>query len=399
MTIRCKAAVLRTVAAPRPWATSRPLSIEEIELASPKPVELVVRIAGAGLCHSDLSVINGDRPRPVPLALGHEGSGEVVEVGSAIDDVRPGDHVVFQFSASCGRCPRCVEGRPQICEKAAAAKSAGGLMAGGSRITSLNGERIGHHSGLSCMAEYAVVDRGSVVVIEKDMPLADAALFGCAVMTGVGAVVNTARIRAGDTVAIIGLGGVGLNGVLGARLAGAETIIAIDREPYKLDVARRVGATHAFNAAEPNCVERVRDLTRGGVDYAFELAGNVDAMKLAYASVKYGGSVVVAGLPPISANFSFNQCDLVGQEKSIRGSYMGSCVPVRDIPRFIRLFREGRLPVDRLIDGHIGFGDLNAGFDKLQDVKAIRQILTPHGARDQRRTATSSAGESTPTAA
>jgi alcohol dehydrogenase len=350
-----------------------------VTLAPPKPVEVLVRIAGAGLCHSDLSVINGDRPRPVPMALGHEGSGEVVEVGSAIDDVRVGDHVVFQFSASCGRCRRCVEGRPQVCERASVAKSAGELMAGGSRITSLNGERIGHHSGLSCMSEYVVVDRGSVVVIEKDVPLADAALFGCAVMTGVGAVVNTARIRPGDSVAILGLGGVGLSGVLGARLAGAETIVAVDREPAKLEVAASVGATHMMCARDADCVEQVRALTGGGVDYAFDLAGSSDSMTMAYAMVKYGGTVVVAGLPAAAATFSINQCDLVGQEKAIRGSYMGSCVPVRDIPRFIRLYKEGRLPVNRLIDGHIGFGELNAGFDRLQDVKAIRQILTPHG--------------------
>ncbi len=379
MTIRCKAAVLRTVGAPRPWAQSQPLSIEEVNLAPPKAVEMLVRIGGAGLCHSDLSMINGDRPRPVPMAMGHEGAGEVVEVGSAIDDVRAGDHVVFQFSAACGRCPRCVEGRPQVCERASVAKAAGELMAGGSRITALNGERIGHHLGLSCMAEYAVVDRGSVVVIDKDMPLADAALFGCAVMTGVGAVVNTARIRAGDSVAIIGLGGVGLSGVMGARLAGAETIVAIDREPAKLEIARRAGATHVVCARDANCVEQVRDLTGGGVDYAFELAGSIDAMTTAYAVVKYGGTVVVAGLPASTASFSFNQADLVGQEKSIRGSFMGSCVPVRDIPRFIRLYREGRLPVNHLIDGYIGYDQLNAGFDKLQDVKAIRQILTPHG--------------------
>jgi alcohol dehydrogenase len=252
-------------------------------------------------------------------------------------------------------------------------------MAGGSRITSLNGERIGHHSGLSCMAEYAVVDRGSVVVIDKDMPLADAALFGCAVMTGVGAVINTARIRPGDSVAILGLGGVGLSGVLGARLAGAGTIIAIDREAARLEVALSVGATHVVCARDTDCVEQVRDLTGGGVDYAFELAGSVDAMTTAYAIVQYGGTVVICGLPAATASFSINQCDLVGQEKSIRGSYMGSCVPVRDIPRFMRLYSEGRLPVDQLIDGYIGFDELNAGFDKLQDVKAIRQILTPHG--------------------
>jgi alcohol dehydrogenase len=378
MSIACKAAVLRTIGATRPYAQSKPISIEEINLAPPKPLELVVRIAGAGLCHSDLSVINGDRPRPLPIALGHEGSGEVVEVGAGIDDIRAGDHVVFQFSASCGRCARCIEGRPQVCERAAAAKAAGHLMAGGGRITALNGERIGHHSGLSCMAQYAVVDRGSVVVIDKDVPLADAALFGCAVMTGVGAVINTARIRPGDSVAIIGLGGVGLSGVMGAKLAGAETIVAIDLEASKLEVAYSCGATHAVCARDASCVEQVRDLTRGGVDYAFELAGSIDAMHMGYAIVKYGGSLVIAGLPEVSARFSINQCDLVGQEKSIRGSYMGSCVPVRDIPRFIRLYREGRLPVDRLIDGHIGYDQLNAGFDKLQDVKAIRQILTPN---------------------
>jgi alcohol dehydrogenase len=211
------------------------------------------------------------------------------------------------------------------------------------------------------------------------MPLADAALFGCAVMTGVGAVINTARIRPGDSVAVVGLGGVGLSGILGARLAGAETIIAIDREAARLEVALSVGATHAVCARDADCIEQVRDLTGGGVDYAFELSGGVDAMTTAYGVVQYGGTVVICGLPPATASFSINQCDLVGQEKSIRGSYMGSCVPVRDIPRFLRLYKEGRLPVDRLIDGHIGFDALNAGFDKLQDVKAIRQILTPHG--------------------
>jgi Zn-dependent alcohol dehydrogenase len=379
MTIQCKAAVLRTIGAPRPYAQSKPLSIEEVNLAPPRPVELLVRIAGAGLCHSDLSMINGDRPRPVPIALGHEGAGEVVEVGSAIDDIHPGDHVVFQFSASCGRCRRCLEGRLQVCERAAAAKAVNELMAGGSRITAVNGERIGHHSGLSCMAEYAVVDRGSVVVIDKSMPLADAALFGCAVMTGVGAVINTAHIRPGDSVAILGMGGVGLSGIMGARLTGAEKIIAVDREPAKLEVAASVGATHMVCARDADCVEQVRELTGGGVDYAFDQAGTTDSMALAYGMVRYGGTVVVTGLPPANASFNVNQCDLVSQEKSIRGSFQGSCVPVRDIPRFVRLYQEGRLPVNRLIDGHIGFEALNAGFDKLENVKAIRQILAPHG--------------------
>lgn len=379
MTIRCKAAVLRKIGAPRPWAQSKPLSIEEVDLAPPRATELVVKIGGAGLCHSDLSVINGDRPRPVPIALGHEGAGEVIEVGAAIDDVRPGDHVVFQFSAACGRCRRCVEGRPQVCERARLAKAEGGLMAGGSRITALNGERVGHHSNLSCMSEYVVVDRGSIVIVDRTLPLTTAALFGCAVMTGVGAVVNTARIRAGDTVAVVGLGGVGLNGVLGARVAGAQTIIAIDKVPAKLERAMQVGATHAVDARDPKCIQQVLDLTGGGVDFAFELGGAIDALKIAYGCIQYGGTVVVAGLPPLGAAFGLDQCDLVGQEKTIKGSYMGSCAPIRDIPRFIRLYQEGRLPVDKLIDGQVGFEGLNEGFDKLQDVAVVRQVLVPAG--------------------
>jgi alcohol dehydrogenase len=231
------------------------------------------------------------------------------------------------------------------------------------------------------MAEYAVSDRGSVVVVDKSIPLADAALFGCAVMTGVGAVINTARILPGDSVAIIGLGGVGLNGLLGAKLGGAEKIVAIDLEDSKLGLARQLGATHTVNARDADAVDQVRQITGGGVDFAFDLAGTIPAMNTAYAVTRYGGSVVTAGLSPSAAEFSFNQSDLVSQEKAIRGSYMGSCVPVRDIPRFISLYEQGRLPVDRLIDGYIGFDQVNEGFDKLQDVKTVRQILTPHGAK------------------
>ena len=381
MSIRCKAVVLRKTDAPRPFAQSMPLSVEEVELLPPGPNEVVVKIAGAGLCHSDLSVLNGDRPRPVPMVLGHEGSGEIMEVGSAVNDINVGDHVVFQFSASCGRCRRCLEGRPQVCETAAATKGAGDLMSGHSRIRDANGERVSHHSGVSCMAEYAVSDRGSVVVVDKSIPLADAALFGCAVMTGVGAVINTARILPGDSVAIIGLGGVGLNGLLGAKLGGAEKIVAIDLEDSKLGLARQLGATHTVNARDADAVDQVRQITGGGVDFAFDLAGTIPAMNTAYAVTRYGGSVVTAGLSPSAAEFSFNQSDLVSQEKAIRGSYMGSCVPVRDIPRFISLYEQGRLPVDRLIDGYIGFDGVNEGFDKLQDVKTVRQILTPHGAK------------------
>ncbi len=377
--MKMKAAVLRQFNAPQPFADSKPLSIEEVELLPPQTNELLVKIGGAGLCHSDLSVINADRPRDTPLVMGHEGAGEVVEIGPGIMDVKVGDHVVFQFSPSCGRCRRCQEGRPQVCELGAATKAKGELMGGGSRLRDADGNPLAHHTGVSCFAEYAVVDRGTVVVVDNDLPLHEAALFGCAVITGAGAVINTARILPGDSVAIVGLGGVGLNGLLGARLGGAETIIAIDLSDEKLGLARQLGATHTVNARDADHVEQVKEITKGGVDFAFDLAGTIKALETAYNVTRYGGSVVTAGLAPSAANFSFNQNNLVAQEKSIRGSYMGSCVPVRDIPRFISLYRQGRLPVDKLIDRTIGFEEINAGFDKLQGNAVVRQVLTPHG--------------------
>lgn len=377
MTITCKAAILRQTGAPAPYAQSRPISVEEITLDPPGPMEALVKIAGGGLCHSDLSVINGTRAKALPIALGHEGAGEVVEVGSAITDIKTGDPVVFQFSGSCGRCRRCQEGRPQNCEASKRAGAKGEMMSGGKRIRDADGNPVSHHSGVSCFSEYAVLDRGSMVVVDRDVSLANAAVFGCAVMTGVGAVINTARIRPGDTVAVIGLGGVGLSGVMGARLGGAEQIIAIDLDERKFDRALELGATHALRADDPEIVTKVRDLTHGGVDFAVDLAGAVPALELGYKICSRGGAVVSAGLAPAGATFAIEQADLVSQEKSILGSYMGSCVPVRDIPRFIELHRQGRLPVDRLIDRTVTFDEINEGFDRLATGETIRQILIP----------------------
>lgn len=377
--MRIKAAVIREGGRERPFTQSQPVSIEELELDPPGPGEVLVKVGGAGLCHSDLSVVNGDRTRGLPMVLGHEGAGEIVELGAGVTDVSVGDHMCFQFTPSCGRCRRCLEGRPQICELAARSKAKGQLMTGAKRLRDLDGQEVNHQSGVSCYAEYAVVDRGSVVVIDKSLPLHEASIFGCAVMTGTGAVINTARIRPGDSVAIVGLGGVGLCGLLGAVLGGAETIIAVDLSDEKLGLARQLGATHTVNASDANHVEQVRDITGGGVDFAFDLAGTIKAMETAYSLARYGGSVVTAGLSPSGASFSFEQSDLVSQEKSIRGSYMGSCVPVRDIPRFISLYQQGRLPVDRLLDRTIGFDEVNEGFDRLSDVATVRQILVPHG--------------------
>ena len=378
--MRAKAAVLREIGAQRPYAESQPISIEEVELDPPGPGEVLVKVGGGGLCHSDLSVINGARPRPLPMVLGHEGAGEIAEVGAGVRDLKPGDHVVFQFSASCGRCARCQEGRPQICITNTYARAHGELMGGGKRIRDLDGNEVAHHTGVSCFAEYAVSDRGSVVRIDDDLPLDEAAIFGCAVMTGVGAVINTARIRAGDKVAVIGLGGVGLNGLLGAVMGGAGQIIAVDINPERLGLARQLGAHHTVDAREPDHVQQILDLSGGGVDYAFELAGAIPALDTAYKALDRGGEVILAGLAPADATFDLPAGALVSDEKAVRGSYMGSCVPVRDIPRFIEAYRAGRLPVDRLISQSIGFEEVNAGFDRLDDAQAIRQILVPHAA-------------------
>ena len=378
MSITCKAAVLRTIGLPQPYAETQPLSIEQVTLDPPKPLDIVVKVMGAGLCHSDLSVINGARGRDVPMVMGHEGAGEVVEVGSAVTDVRVGDHVVFQFSVSCGRCRACLSGRPNICEAAPAARSKGELISGGSRIRDADGRTIRHQAGVSCFAEYSVVHRGSVVVIDKDLPLVEAAVFGCAVMTGVGAVVNSARIAPGERVAIYGAGGVGLSGVMGARVAGAGTIVAIDLDDAKLAKAAKLGATHCFNARDPDLDMKVREVSDGGVDHALDFAGALPALKSAYAVTVRGGRITTAGLAPLGAQFSCEQGDLVSNEKSVCGCYMGSCVPVRDVPRFIDLYRKGALPVDELLDGTLGFDGINAGFDRLASGVALRQILTPH---------------------
>src|SRR3954464_3232251 len=256
--MKIRAAVLETMGAAAPFAVSRPLVIAEVELAPPGPGEVLVRIKAAGLCHSDLSVINGDRPRPLPMALGHEAAGIVEEVGSGVDDLARGDHVVCVFVPSCGHCGPCAEGRPALCEPGAAVNRAGTLLSGARRLHRPAGTPVQHHLGVSGFADYATVSRRSLVRIDPELPLTEAALFGCAVLTGVGAVVNTARVRAGASTAVIGLGGVGLASVLGARAAGARQIVAVDLSDAKLELARQLGATATFDSKDPDCAEQVR---------------------------------------------------------------------------------------------------------------------------------------------
>jgi len=372
--MKTKAAVLREMGKAAPYARSRPLVIEELDLDGPGEDEVLVHVKAAGLCHSDLSVINGNRPRPTPMALGHEAAGIVEETGLGVTDLKAGDHVVMVFVPSCGHCLPCMEGRPALCEPGAASNGEGALLSGARRL-SLAGAPVHHHLGVSAFSEYAVVSRRSLIKIDQSLPLDEAALFGCAVLTGVGAVVNTAQVRPGASVAVVGLGGVGLNALLGARLAGADHVVAIDIHDDKLALARQLGATDTFNATDPDCVDQVREATGGGLDYAFEAAGSVQAMDTAYRVTKRGGTTVTAGLSHPEDQFQIQHVGLVAEERTLKGSYIGSCVPLRDIPRFISLYQQGRLPVDRLLSDRLGLDDLNAGFDRLASGHTVRQIL------------------------
>jgi alcohol dehydrogenase len=372
--MKIKAAVLNAMGIAPPYSESKPLSVEEVDLEGPGQGEVLVRIGAAGLCHSDLSVINGDRPRPTPMVLGHEAAGVVEEIGPGVDDLKKGDHVVLVFVPSCGHCLPCAQGRPALCEPGAAANTAGTLLSGARRLRR-NGTPINHLLGCSSFAEYATVSRRSLIKIDPELPLDEAALFGCAVLTGVGAVLNTAKVPAGSTVAVVGLGGVGFAALLGASLAGARQIVAVDVLPDKLTMAKRLGASATFNAAEADCVEQVRAATQGGVEFAFEMAGSVKALELAYKVTRRGGMTVTAGLPPPTHTLPLPVVNLVAEERTVKGSYIGTCVPVRDLPRYVALYRNGRLPVDKLMTGRLTLTDINAGFDRLREGKAVRQVI------------------------
>ena len=373
--MKTRAAVLDTMGVSRPYAESRPLVIAELELEAPGPEELLVNLHAAGLCHSDLSVIDGNRPRPVPMALGHEASGIVEAVGANVSRFSPGDHVVLVFVPSCGQCLPCASGRPALCEPGAVANSQGTLLSGARRLRR-DGKAIHHHLGVSAFADYVTVSQQSAIRIDPGIDLTQAALFGCAVLTGVGAVVNTGAVPPGSSVAVVGLGGVGLSALLGARVSGARQIIAVDLSDSKLQLATELGATHAVNAGAAHAVEAIRDLSSGGVEFAFEMAGAVLALELAYNVTRRGGTTITTGLPHPERRFALPAASLVAEERVLKGSYIGTCVPARDLPRYLALYAQGRLPVERLLSGVLDLDDINAGFDALADGTAVRQVIT-----------------------
>lgn len=374
--MKMTAAVLYQGGLPRPFRDSKPLVIEDVEIDRPGPGEVLVEIRSAGLCHSDLSAIDGSRPRKLPAIPGHEAAGIVREVGSGVTSVAVGDHVVTIVVTTCGNCEYCFDGRPNLCEATKEARAKGTLQTGSQRLR-VGSTVLNHYSGLSIFAQYAVCTEQSLVAIDKSVPFQVASLFGCAVVTGVGAVLNTAKVAAGSSAAVVGLGGVGLSAVMGLAAVGANPIIAIDPQPTKLELALALGATHDV-VADADCVARVRDITAGGVEYCFEMAGSIAAMTTAYGATRRGGTTITAGLPATTATLPLNHSSIVTEERTIKGSYMGSCVPRRDIPRYMELYRKGKLPVDRLYSRTIGFDQINEGFDELAAGLTVRQILDPH---------------------
>ncbi|MEY3570447.1 MAG: zinc-dependent alcohol dehydrogenase family protein [Burkholderiaceae bacterium] len=372
--MKTRAAVLHTLDLQSPFANSKPLKIEEIELDEPGMGEVLVKMTAAGLCHSDLSVITGVRPRPVPMALGHEASATVMKVGDGVVNLKPGDRVVLVFVPSCGNCMPCMEGRPALCEPGAEANGKGTLLSGARRLH-LGQQAVNHHVGVSAFAEHAVVSQRSCVKVEQDIDPVESALFGCAVLTGVGAVVNTAKVQPGQTAAVIGLGGVGMCSLLGAVASGAVEVIAVDLNDDKLKAAKELGATFTVNARDPDAAAKVREYTKGGVDFAFEMAGVTPAMELAYRITKRGGTTVTASLFHPQHTWPIQQVSLVAEERTVKGSYIGSCIPSRDIPRYIGLYLRGKLPINKLLGERLKLDDINRGFDKLNAGESMRDLV------------------------
>ncbi|WP_254049844.1 alcohol dehydrogenase catalytic domain-containing protein [Novosphingobium sp. TH158] len=369
---RITAAVLRQSGdQPRPYAQNAPLELAELDLAGPGPGELLVRIDAAGVCHSDLSVVNGDRPRPMPMALGHEAAATVIATGTPDDPgFAPGDRVVLVFLPACGECALCRDGRGYLCEVAAAANGRGELIGGGGRLSEGHAP-VHHHLGVSAFASHAVVDRRSAVKVPSDIPAEIAALFGCAVLTGVGAVLNTAALREGESVLVYGLGGVGMAALMGALAGGASRVTAIDPSPEKRGLALELGAAAAVSPEEADSLDTA--------DVVIETVGRASVLADACTRARRGGRIVTVGLPHPSEKLVIPALSLVAEGKALIGSYMGSSIPARDIPRYIALWREGRLPVERLLTSVAPLSEINRCMDRLADGQAIRQVVIPGG--------------------
>ncbi|MCL2471803.1 MAG: Zn-dependent alcohol dehydrogenase [Propionibacteriaceae bacterium] len=354
-----------------------PVEIVDVDLAGPQPGEVRVRIAAAGVCHSDLHVRRGEWAAPTPLVMGHEGSGVVVELGEGVTSLKVGDHVVLSWVPPCGECRYCRSGHEARCQKVATVLAPGGVLYDGTSRLSLNGQKLHHYLAVSSFAEEVVVPASGAVKVRDDAPLDVIAIVGCAVATGVGAVLNTAAVEPGSTVAVIGCGGVGLNVVQGARLAGAERIVAIDLRPYKTELAVQFGATDQINAAETDAVEALFALLPEGVDYAFDVIGQTTTTEQAIRILGLGGAAVIVGLPPTGARASFEPLVLAESDQRILGSNYGSVRPSIDIPALVDQYMDGKLMLDPLISARRPLDEAADALDRLESGETLRTLLIP----------------------
>jgi S-(hydroxymethyl)glutathione dehydrogenase/alcohol dehydrogenase len=358
-----KAAVMR--------ANRAPLCFEEVRIDEPGPGEVLVRTAATGVCHSDLHVIEGSLPVPPPSILGHEPAGIVEAVGAGVTDFAPGDHVIGCITAWCGACRFCTAGRPYLCPGQYAGRPPGAKP----RLSGGDGAPIAQFANLSAFAEKMLCPERSLVKIRSDVPLDRACLVGCGVTTGLGAVLNTVHVPAGSSVAVVGCGGVGLAAIQGARIVGAGTIVAVDTQPWKLELARKLGATHCADAKSGDPVAAVQAATGGGADFVFECLGSVPTVQQAVAMTGRGGTAVLVGLVPIAQLVPISAADLTLQEKKITGSYMGSNRFRFDMPKYLDFYLDGRLRLDEMISSRTPLGGLNDAFDRMRRGEAARQVI------------------------
>ncbi len=356
--------------------TCGPLTVSELELAAPHAGEVLVRLRASGVCHSDWNAVDGTAETRCPAVLGHEGAGVVEAVGDAVTRVAPGDHVALSWAPSCGACDECARDLPQLCSTVWPAMGTGGLMDGTPRL-SRDGEPVYHYSFLSTFAEACVVPERSCIPIPKDVPFDVAALVGCAVTTGVGAVWRTAGVKPGDRVAVIGCGGVGVSALMAAVAAGAEPVVAVDAAPGKLDVAASFGATAGvlWQGDAQSTADAVREASAGGVDYAIEATGRPEAMEAAFLSTRNRGAAVLIGIPRADSVLSLPATTIPRMERRVLGSIYGSSKPERDFPHTLALYRAGRLPLDRLVSHRLPLDEAERGFELMHSGEAVRVVL------------------------
>jgi NDMA-dependent alcohol dehydrogenase len=351
---------------------NKPVQVEDVTVDPPKRGEVLVKLGACGVCHSDLSAITGTIALPLPLVLGHEGAGVVEEVGEGVVDFAKGDHVVFSFIYMCGKCRFCVSGRPVLCLEQGKALTT--PLEGTPRVRDASGQPLNIFSGCGSMAEYATVSAENLIKVDPKIPFECAALVGCGVTTGVGAVFNTAKVEPGSSVAVFGCGGVGLSVIQGARIAGAEKIIAIDTLEAKLEMARKFGATDVLLGKE-DPVKALKKMTGGGPDYAFECVGAGPLAEVAYRAIRRGGVAVVVGVAKPSDSTSVRSMTLVFEEKTLTGSYFGSCVPRVDFPRMLALYLKGELKLEELITRRYRIAEAPQAFTDLESGRNARGVI------------------------